>query len=150
MSERWLDRALRLLAEHGHRTGDARSTIVELLAREGGCLTAEEVVDRLRRDGSRVGTASVYRALGLLTELGLLQRAALGDGPVRYDLVDAEAGHHHHLVCGRCGRTATFEDPRLEAAIQGVARDVDYAVDAHDVTLRGTCPECARRKQPAA
>lgn len=118
--------------------------MIEVLGREHGCLTAEEVIERLSRDGRRVGTASVYRALALLSELGLLQRVPIGDGPVRYDLAGAETSHHHHLVCEHCGRTATFDDQRLEETIARLARDVDYAVETHDVTLRGTCPRCVR------
>lgn len=145
MNAGWTDHALRTLARSGYRAGGARSAVIEVLGREHGCLTAEEVIERLSRGGRRVGTASVYRALGLLSELGLLHRVPLAGGPVRFDLAGEGAGdHHHHLVCERCGRTATFGDARLEATIARLAQDVDYAVDTHDVTLRGTCPRCAR------
>ncbi len=145
--ESWTEHALAVLARRRYRAGEARSAVVELLGRHGGCLTADEVAGRLREDGRQVGAASVYRALGLLTDLGLLQRAPLGDGPVRYELVRPDADHHHHLVCDRCGRTSTFEDTTLEEAIEGLAERVDYAVEAHDVTLRGACPQCAWRER---
>ena len=35
-----------------------------------------------------------------------------------------------------------FEDRELEQAIEQLSRRVDYAIDAHDVTLRGECPGC--------
>jgi len=150
MREPWTDHALGVLAREGYRAGEARAAVVELMGRDGGCLTADEVAARLRTTGRHVGTASVYRALSLLTKLGLLQRAPLGDGAVRYELVSPEAGHHHHLVCDRCGRTATFEDPPLEEAIHRLSKRVDYAVEAHDITLRGACPRCARRERASA
>lgn len=144
-SNPWTERALEVLAQEGYRTGGARSAVVEFLGREGGCLTADEVVARLRDEGGRAGPASVYRALGLLSDLGLLHRASVGDSPVRYDLADPEGHHehHHHLLCERCGRTVTFSDARLEAAIREVSERVGYVVDSHDVTLRGACRECA-------
>lgn len=138
----WTEHALRVLAGHGYRAGGARSAVVEFLGREGGCLTADEVVARLRDEGRRAGPASVYRALNLLSDLGLLHRAAVGDAAVRYDLVDPGEEHHHHLVCERCGRTVTFTDRNLEAAIDDVSARVGYVVDSHDVTLRGACSEC--------
>ncbi len=145
MGDRWTEHALRTLALKGYRTGEARGAVIELLGREDGCLTADEVSGRLRERGRRVGAASVYRTVSLLSALGLLQRAALGDGPVRYELVFADDDHHHHhLLCERCGRTATFEDAALEQTMAALAERVDYAVAAHDVTLRGTCPQCAR------
>jgi len=147
----WIDHALSVLAEHGHRSGGARSAVVEHLGREGGCLTAEEVATGLRQEGRQAGSASVYRALNLLSDLGLLHRAALGDAPIRYDLVDPGTEHHHHLVCERCGRTVMFADANLEAAIDAVSERVGYVVDSHDVTLRGPCGDCAARgeRRPA-
>lgn len=141
----WIDNARAVLAGRGYRAGGARSAVVESLGRAGGCLTADEVVARLREEGGRAGPASVYRALNLLSELGLLHRATVGDAPVRYDLVDpgGEHDHHHHIVCERCGRTVTFADPELEQAIDAVSERVGYVVDSHDVTLRGSCAECA-------
>jgi Fe2+ or Zn2+ uptake regulation protein len=41
-----------------------------------------------------------------------------------------------------------FEDEGLERAISRLASRVDFAIDGHDVTLTGKCPECsgARRR----
>jgi Fur family ferric uptake transcriptional regulator len=61
---------------------------------------------------------------------------------VRWERAEPSGEHHHHIVCDRCGRLATFADERLERAIEGVSRRLDYAVGGHDVVLRGTCPRC--------
>ncbi len=149
VDEQWIEHARTVLARGGHRAGGARSAVVELLGRERGCLTADEVVARLRDDGRRAGPASVYRALNLLSDLGLLHRAAVGERPVRYELVHPDEEHHHHALCDRCGRTVTFTDSQLEAAIDAVSERVGYVVASHDVTLRGACAEC-RGRDPAA
>ena len=140
----WADHALSALAESGHRAGGARAAVIESLGRHGGCLDADELVARLRRDRKRVGVASVYRALGLLAELGLLQRVPVAGGSARYELVGPGGDHHHHLVCDDCGATSAFEDEGLERAIGRLSRRTEYAVQAHDVTLHGTCPDCQR------
>jgi len=140
----WVERAFELLGEAGYRAGGARSAVIELVGREGGCLSAEEVADLIRRDGKRVATASVYRALNVLTEAGLLHGVSLPDAPLRYELVLPGGGHHHHLVCDSCGSAVSFQDPGLEAAIERVSARLPYTVGAHDVTLRGTCPACRR------
>jgi Fur family ferric uptake transcriptional regulator len=142
----WTDHAFAVLAQHGHRAGVARSAVVEALGVRGGCLDADELVATLRREGSRIGVASVYRALGLLAGLGLLQRVAVAGGPARYELVGPGGDHHHHLVCDDCGATTPFEDDALERAIGRVSRRTAYAVQAHDVTLHGTCPDCQRSR----
>jgi Fur family transcriptional regulator, ferric uptake regulator len=60
----------------------------------------------------------------------------------RYEPIDPSGEHHHHIVCERCGEVTAFEDRELEQAIEQLSRRVAHAIDAHDVTLRGRCPEC--------
>ena len=142
MPAAWTEHAFDALSEHGHRAGGARAAVIEALGRHGGCVDADELVGKLRRDGKRVGVASVYRALGLLSTLGVLQRVPVAGGSARYELVGPGGDHHHHLVCDDCGKVEPFEDPTLESAIERVADGRGYAVAAHDVVLRGACEEC--------
>ena len=140
----WAEHARATLAERGYRAGGARTAVIELLAAEGGCIEAEQVDGRLRELGRKVGTASVYRALALLTELGLLHKVALPDSPVRFELVLAGGEHHHHIVCEQCGRTVAFTDQALEEAVHSISDRTSFRVAAHDVTLHGTCDACLR------
>lgn len=89
-----------------------------------------------------MGVASVYRALELLERLRLVQRFDVGDAAARYEPAQPGGEHHHHIVCRGCGEVAAFEDEELERAISRLSRRVDFRVEAHDVTLRGECPEC--------
>jgi Fur family ferric uptake transcriptional regulator len=138
----WGVHALDELRRAGHRSGGARTAVVELLARQDCCLTAQEIFDTLRDDGRRVGIASVYRALDLLTSMRLVQRLEMGAGIARYEPVHADGEHHHHVVCERCGKVAPFADEELEDALGGLASKLGYDLDGHDVTLRGSCPDC--------
>jgi Fur family ferric uptake transcriptional regulator len=138
----WGEHASTVLARSGHRWGAARVAVVDVLASHSCCLTARDIADELRARGERTGIASVYRALDLLHELGLVQRLDVGDGTARYEPADPSGEHHHHLVCDRCGLVTAFEDERLEQAITALSDRVDHAIDAHDVVLRGACPDC--------
>ena len=138
----WTQGALARLRESSGRSGSARRAVVELLGRQGCCLSAQEMHERLRTSGRRVGIASVYRALEGLDSLGLVQRVDLGDGVSRFEPAHADGDHHHHLVCDDCGKVEPFEDPELESAIELVAAGRGYAVAAHDVVLRGACGDC--------
>lgn len=124
----------------GYRTGAARREVVELLAGERCALTALEIDRRL----DSVGRASVYRTLEQLEGLHLVQRVEIGGDAAGFERVDSEE-HHHHLVCEDCGRLAPFADSSLEEAIEAVSRAAEFEVSAHDVVLRGTCPECKGR-----
>jgi Fe2+ or Zn2+ uptake regulation protein len=84
----------------------------------------------------------VYRALETLTELGLVHRLELGSGGANYEPAQPGGDHHHHLVCGDCGKVEAFSDDRLEHVIDSVSRTAAFRVDEHDVVLRGQCGSC--------
>jgi len=138
----WVLHARDTLERDGYRLSAPRSAVVETLATLGCSVTAKEIGDRLREQGEDVGVASIYRTLDLLDRLRLARRVDAGEGVARYEPVDPSGDHHHHIVCESCGQVTAFEDRHLEAAIEQLARRVDYSIDAHDVTLRGECPGC--------
>jgi Fur family ferric uptake transcriptional regulator len=117
--------------------------VLELLSHQDCCLSAQDVFDRLRSDGARVGIASVYRALDLMHRLGLVHKLDL-DGVAHYEPALPEGEHHHHVVCDTCGKVASFEDPALERALTRLGRRLRYSVEGHDVVLHGACPNCRR------
>jgi Fur family transcriptional regulator, ferric uptake regulator len=140
--ENWVGHAQATLERDGYRLSAPRSAVVETLADLGCSVTAKEIGDRLRERDEDVGVASIYRTLDLLERLGLARRVDAAEGIARYEPVDPSGEHHHHLVCASCGEVTAFEDRDLERAIERLSGRVDYAIDAHDVTLRGECPAC--------
>jgi Fur family ferric uptake transcriptional regulator len=138
----WVDATLAALQRKGLRNGGARRAVIELLGGQDCCLTAQEIFDRLRVSDRRVGIASVYRVLDLLTSEGYVQRIELGSGIARYEPVHAGGAHHHHLVCDSCGKVEAFADRRLEDAIHRLEQASGYVVAGHDVVLHGACADC--------
>ena len=141
--ERWREHALAVLREAGHRSAQARETLIDQLAGQSCALTAREIDDALRAEGRGVGLASVYRNLELLASLRLVARLDVGQGVTRYERMLESGEHHHHLVCDRCGRVAPFDDPALERSIARLAERVDFKVADHDVVLHGACAACS-------
>jgi Fur family ferric uptake transcriptional regulator len=139
----WPELAHVVLRQAGYKPGGARTAVIEALARESCCLTAQEIHDRVRKRRTRVGIASVYRALEALAELGLVHRLELRSGAAHYEPAVASGDHHHHLVCDDCGRIEAFTDDRLERAIDTVSRAAAFRIDEHDIVLRGRCETCA-------
>lgn len=133
----WAERASQRFNEAGFRSGAARRQVIELLEREDCALTALEIDRRL----PSVGRASVYRTLEQLEQLHLVHRVDVGGEGVAFERNDP-GGHHHHMVCERCGRLIPFSDPALERAIEGIGERADFEITAHDVLLRGRCPDC--------
>jgi Fur family ferric uptake transcriptional regulator len=140
----WVGHAQRELEREGYRLSGPRSAVVEALADLGCSVTAKEIADNLHGRGQDIGVASIYRTLELLDNLRLTRRVDAAEGVARYEPIDPSGEHHHHIVCDSCGKVSPFEDPGLERAIEKLASRVDYAIDGHDVTLRGECPACRR------
>ena len=61
---------------------------------------------------------------------------------MRFEAVRGGHGHHHHLICDRCGAVTPFSDDELERAIRHVAERVPLAVSDHEVILHGACGHC--------
>ena len=138
----WIGHARSTLERDGHRMSGPRSAVVECLADLGCSVTAKEIADRLHERGEDIGVASIYRTLDLLQDLRLARRVDAAEGVARYEPVDPSGEHHHHIVCESCGEVSPFEDGELERAIERLSDRVDFAIAAHDVTLRGECPGC--------
>jgi Fur family transcriptional regulator, ferric uptake regulator len=138
----WTEHAQHELTRAGHRQGGAREEVLALLGRQDCCLSAQEIHDRLRVGGRRVGLASVYRALDALAQLRLVHRIDVA-GTACYEPADPSGEHHHHAICDRCGKKDAFSDPELERLIHGVGERLGYEIGAHDIVLHGACPECA-------
>jgi Fe2+ or Zn2+ uptake regulation protein len=65
----------------------------------------------------------------------------------RFELAEDLSGHHHHLVCGSCGKVADVRpSARLERALAEAARvaadEDDFDVTDHRFDLLGLCADC--------
>jgi Fur family ferric uptake transcriptional regulator len=143
LAMRWAEHAQLVLREAGFKPGGARTAVIDVLEAQSCCLTPARIHDLVRADRPGIGIASVYRALEALTELGLVHRLELGAGVAHYEPAQPSGDHHHHLVCGDCGRVEAFSDGRLEHAIAGVSQAASFEIAEHDVVLRGRCDDCA-------
>ncbi|NLV55653.1 MAG: transcriptional repressor [Acidimicrobiales bacterium] len=127
----------------GQRYTANRQAIVGILAGADRPLTTAEVVAR----SEGLAQSSVYRNLSVMESAGAVVRVAGGDDFARYELAEDLAGHHHHLICTRCGQVEDFTVPtgveaRLEAALGEAAADAGFEVDLHRLDLVGRCAEC--------
>jgi Fur family ferric uptake transcriptional regulator len=139
----WASEAESALAAAGHRRGGARMAIIELLDEQRCALSAAEIEHELQGRGREASRASIYRVMEELEGIGLLARVEVGQGTSRFEPARGAAGHHHHLVCERCGRLEPFSDDGLERAIERVSERLAIDVSEHEIVLRGACSSCA-------
>ena len=129
------------LDEAGYYVTEPRRVVAEMVAERGDHFTALDLVGEAKRRRLGVGRATVFRALELFEELGMVERLDLPNGEHAY--VVCEPAHHHHVVCQRCGRGTEIEDCGMDAVAREILARTGYVVDSHRVELFGLCPECA-------
>jgi Fur family transcriptional regulator, stress-responsive regulator len=116
-----------------------RLAVFEVLA-EGGHLDADQIRARLRERGMHAAVASVYSALGVLQDVGLVRLGALVPGhPARYEV---RLDNHHHLLCRNCGALVDVDCAVGEAPCLHPVEGHGYTVERANVTYVGLCPDC--------
>lgn len=141
-SPEWMEHVNAALAVARLKRGGARDRVIELLLDQECALTAREIEDRLRARGRAPARGTIYRTLDLLVDYGLVERVVVDGGQARFEPVEPNGHHHHHLVCGQCGKLVAFDDPGLERAIDDLSDRLGVTVDSHEVLLRGACEKC--------
>jgi Fur family transcriptional regulator, peroxide stress response regulator len=132
------------LRDAGVKVTHQRLVILRETAAAGSHPDVETVYRAVRQELPTVSLDTVYRALHLFADLGLIGTLGLSGGRVRFD---PNTGPHHHLVCSQCGEIQDFEEPGfdhlgLPASAAGLG-----SVDSAHVELRGLCAHCVRARR---
>ena len=107
-------------------------------------LTAEDVYRLLVGEGLDIGLATVYRVLTQFEQAGILERSHFESGKAVYEL--NEGTHHDHLICTSCGKVEEFYDAEIERRQQMIAKDKDWILQDHAMSLYGLCGDCAKKR----
>lgn len=112
----------------------------EILATKGH-FDPEGLFVGLKRKGSKVSRASVYRTIPLLAESGLIEEVEKTDKRSHYERV-TPAEHHDHMICLRCGRVIEFYSPDLETLQDELCRRQQFNGIRHTLEILGHCRVC--------
>jgi Fur family transcriptional regulator, ferric uptake regulator len=119
-----------------------RSEILEALDGATTPVSAQELFVSLRGEGTSVSLATVYRQLQKLADEGVADRLVRDSGELAFRLCGT--GHHHHLICDRCGRVEEVRDCRLDRWASELADEHGFVQVNHLAEFHGTCRRCAR------
>ncbi len=125
----------------GGKRSSKRDRILALLVRQEGHLSADELVDLVRREDPRIGRATVYRTLQWMVEDGLARKVDFGDGRARFE-ASLRHPRHFHLVCTTCHRSSEFLSSDVEALVEEVAAARNFTIAQTEVRVLGTCDAC--------
>jgi Fur family transcriptional regulator, ferric uptake regulator len=135
VTEAWHDE----LRARGYRVTPQRQLVLTAVTKLEHA-TPEEIWADVQQTASGVNISTVYRALELLEQLGLVTHTHLGHGAPRYHLA-AEA-EHVHLVCAQCGRITQVSPEAVAPLVAALAEEYGFETDVGHLTVFGRCESC--------
>lgn len=128
-----------LIASKGLSLTPARVAILEI------CIKAEIPVDvayvasKLKSD---IHLATIYRTLEKFVSLGLLELVDFKEGKFRYEYMHS---HHHHAICGKCGKIEDVLDHGIDKIESIITTQTGFVVTKHTLELFGICKTCNKK-----
>ncbi len=135
-----LERILKMFRDRGGRVTTPRRAIITALLQAGSHVTADELADTVQSAHPDVHTSTIYRCLGSLKELGVVDHVHLGHGRAVYHLADES---HQHLVCESCGTVVEVPDTVFATLAKGVLKQFGFLVQPRHFAVSGRCRSCA-------
>lgn len=130
-----------VLRSHNLHVTPQRLAVLRAVAHHPHC-TAEDVSEAAKSDIGAISRQSVYDALSLLVDKGLVRRIQPIGSPALYE--NRVGDNHHHLICRECGHIVDVDcavgyRPCLEASDMN-----GFEIDEAEVAYWGRCPSCQK------
>ncbi len=130
----------RELSAVGMRMTSQRALLLKLIEQGEGHLDADELYRRARQKQPRLSLSTVYRTLGLLKKLGLIEELHFDENHHHYEM--KPSAEHHHLICLGCGRVIEFQYPLSRYIKKNVTGAKDFEIIDAELRLTGYCQQC--------
>ena len=126
------------------RNTPQKAAVKHALGEATGFVSAQQLHQTLKKHGSTIGLATVYRTLADLALAGEADSLQSKDAEVLYRA--CTTSHHHHLICRECGLTLEIEAQKLEKWADEVAGEHGFASPSHNIDIFGICKACQSGK----
>lgn len=132
-----------LLHNAGQRYTDKRRIIIDILIRADKPMLITDMLAKAKK----MPQSTLYRNLLVLEETSAVVRVVTNSDSGCYELAENLMGHHHHMVCSKCGVVRDVVVPEgleheLDKALEKVARREGFRIDRHQLDLIGRCKNC--------
>ena len=125
----------------GTKRSSKRDLIVNAFLKQEGHLSADDLVDVIKREDHRISRATVYRTLQWMEEAGIARKVDFGEGRFRFEH-SYRHPRHFHLICKSCNRSYEFLSSDIEQLVEEVAAARAFTSRQTVVQIYGTCASC--------
>jgi Fur family peroxide stress response transcriptional regulator len=129
------------LLQSRYRLTKQRAAVLRALG-DGAHLSAETILDRVRREMPSVSLGTIYRTLDILREIGLVQIFSYAGSAARYE---AALEKHHHVLCTKCRSLTDIRVEGLADIAHDIAKREGFSDIDFSLTIIGHCHDCVRR-----
>lgn len=137
----------KLCAEKNIRLTENRRIVAKVIAKSIDHPDVEELYRRASKINPRIGMATVYRAVKMFEENGVIAKHDFqGKGRARYEKLE-EDDHHDHLVDITNDEVHEFFDAELEKLKEKIAQERGFELIGHRLELY--CRPLPNNDQPA-
>lgn len=132
----------------GTKRSSKRDLIVNVFLRQEGHLSADDLVELIKREDHRISRATVYRTLQWMVDAGIARKVDFGEGRFRFEH-SYRHPRHFHLICKTCNRSYEFLSSDIEALVEEVATARGFTARQSVVQIYGSCESCRTGRPPA-
>jgi len=111
--------------------------MLNLLKKNVGHYTAEDVFYMAKENGIDISLASTYRILNKMAEDKIIKR--ISNIKEDKDVYDVFVTEHEHLVCSKCGKVTDVIVDDLKHELE---EKLNVAIDDFDLCIHYVCDEC--------
>lgn len=135
---------LAILRHRGARITPLRLALIAVFTASSKPLTILELKAKLLPKKLRPNVTSIYREVAFLLKNDFVRSVQLAGDKTHYEHVH---GHHHHIVCRKCGVIRDVAFPELEKIFplveEKLRRLKTFESIDHSLEFFGLCAKCA-------
>jgi Fur family transcriptional regulator, ferric uptake regulator len=132
------------LAGKGLRLTAPRRAVLRAVMEFDAHFGRNRLLGKLKGTGAH--RATMFRALPLLVEAGIVRRMRERLDHWHYERVVGRE-HHDHLLCVACGRVIEFTSPAIEREQRRLCKKHDFEETTHSFIVRGQCSRCRKKSK---
>lgn len=125
-----------------------RMAIIEILMKEPGYLSPEEIWSTMKERFNRIGLPTVYRNLEELAEGNIISKITHPNRQLYYFFC-GNTEHHHHFVCLSCRNVDDITFCAIHDLQSEIRKKLHGQVVSHILQVNGLCRECLKRASRA-
>jgi Fur family peroxide stress response transcriptional regulator len=132
--------AIEALRSKGYKATPQRIAICQFVLNSRDHPSAQQVYDEVKKIHPTVSLATVYKTLGVLKDLNLIQELNLPQGQGRFD---SYMKPHINLICLQCGMIADLDDTTAIEITGKAAAAAKFKPKGQRIDIFGICRKCS-------